>query len=272
MNKHIGKLVLGLTVVATMSLVGSGETSKAVESNTDLATFIVEKDLANVDGVPYVLVNHLEKEKPEIANEVLKVKEAKEAEYKASIKAEEERLNGIRLAELEQARIAEEDEQARLREIEQKFQSEQARLRETEHVKATEERERIDQSTGGVDSPSTYKTNSHSSGKTVAEFTAYYPVGANASSEEIAMQGGGITASGHDLKQSTYQNGYKVIAAPPQYSFGTLLRITVGGQSFVGIVSDRGGAIQGNKFDVAVANKGEALAFGRQQGTIEVLN
>ncbi|URQ01400.1 putative 3D domain-containing protein [Carnobacterium phage cd4] len=254
-----------------MSLVGSGETSKAVESNTDLATFIVEKDLANVDGVPYVLVNHLEKEKPEIANEVLKVKEAKEAEYKASIKAEEERLNGVRLAELEQARIAEEAEQARLREIEQKFQSEQARLRETEHVKATEERERIDQSTGGVDSPSTYKTNSHSS-VTSAEFTAYYPVGAGASSAEIAMQGGGITASGHDLKQSTYQNGYKVIAAPPQYSFGTLLRITVGGQSFVGIVSDRGGAIQGNKFDVAVANKGEALGFGRQQGTIEVLN
>ncbi|QXP45199.1 putative 3D domain-containing protein [Carnobacterium phage cd3] len=248
-----------------MSLVGSGETSKAVESNTDLATFIVEKDLANVDGVPYVLVNHLEKEKPEIANEVLKVKEAKEAEYKASIKAEEERLNGVRLAELEQARIAEEAEQARLSEIEQKFQSEQ--------VKAEEPRRETLQTikqAEPVENP--VQASQPTSSVTSAEFTAYYPVGAGASSAEIAMQGGGITASGHDLKQSIYQNGYKVIAAPPQYSFGTLLRITVGGQSFVGIVSDRGGAIQGNKFDIAVANQGEALAFGRQQGTIEVLN
>lgn len=265
MNKHIGKLVLGLTVVATMSLVGSGETSKAVESNTDLATFIVEKDLANVDGVPYVLVNHLEKEKPEIANEVLKVKEAKEAEYKASIKAEEERLNGVRLAELEQARIAEEAEQARLSEIEQKFQSEQ--------VKAEEPR-RETLKTIKQDAPveNPVQASPPTSSGTSAEFTAYYPVESGASSAEIAMQGGGVTASGHDLKQSIYQNGYKVIAAPPQYSFGTLLCITVGGKSFVGIVSDRGGAIQGNKFDVAVANKGEALAFGRQQGTIEVLN
>lgn len=249
-----------------MSLVGSGETSKAVESNTDLATFIVEKDLANVDGVPYVLVNHLEKEKPEIANEVLKVKEAKESEYKASIKAEEERLNGIRLAELEQARIAEEAEQARLRDIEQsKVKAEQA--------KADEQRRETLQTIKQAEPVENPVQASHpTSSVTSAEFTAYYPVGAGASSAEIAMQGGGITASGHDLKQSIYQNGYKVIAAPPAYSFGTLLRITVGGQSFVGIVSDRGGAIQGNKFDVAVANQGEALAFGRQQGTIEVLN
>lgn len=267
MNKQIRKLLVGTTVVATLAI--GGNIVKAEETKRDLVQFIVENDLANSEGVPYSLVNHLAQDKPAIASKVLEVKDALEAERVARIKAEGERLNGIKLAELERARIAEEArqaEQTRLREIEQsKVKAEQAKADEQTKLESTN-------GTGLRSEQPTSQPSSEGSGAISAEFTAYYPVGAGASSAEIAMQGGGITASGHDLKQSIYQNGYRVIASPPAYSFGTLLRITVGGQSFIGIVSDRGGAIQGNKFDIAVPNQSEALSFGRQQGTIEVLN
>ena len=56
----------------------------------------------------------------------------------------------------------------------------------------------------------------------------------------------GITASGHRIKQ-----GDAFVAAPPRFPFGT--EIAIMGYGVVPVL-DRGGAIQGNCFDVLFAD------------------
>ncbi|EUJ25247.1 SPBc2 prophage-derived protein yorM [Listeria floridensis FSL S10-1187] len=101
---------------------------------------------------------------------------------------------------------------------------------------------------------------SPASGWQSGEFTAYYPA-------NDAMQGGGITAKGDNLYKSIYYQGYRVIAAPPSVPFNSIVEIKVSGQTVEGIVRDRGGAIKGNKFDLAYPDKSSAVNFGRQQGS-----
>ncbi|HHT5958525.1 hypothetical protein DNH64_14355 [Listeria monocytogenes] len=97
------------------------------------------------------------------------------------------------------------------------------------------------------------------------EFTAYYPA-------NNALQGGTVTAKGDNLCDSLYYNGYQIIAAPPEIPFDTVLEIEVDGQVIKGIVRDRGGAIKGNKFDIALANKTNAYDFGRKNGRWRITN
>lgn len=107
-------------------------------------------------------------------------------------------------------------------------------------------------------------TTSATGGWQTGEFTAYYPA-------NDAMQGGGITAKGDNLYQSLYYRGYRIIAAPPSVPFDTVVEIEVAGQTIKGIVRDRGGRIQGNKFDVTYGDKQSAEQFGRQQGKWRVV-
>ncbi|MBC2339384.1 hypothetical protein HBP47_00565 [Listeria welshimeri] len=101
--------------------------------------------------------------------------------------------------------------------------------------------------------------NSAESDWQTGEFTAYYP----ANNE---MQGGTVTAKGDNLCDSLYYNGKQIVAAPPEIPFDTVLEIEVDGQVIKGIVRDRGGAIKGNKFDIAMPNKTNAYEFGRKNG------
>lgn len=71
----------------------------------------------------------------------------------------------------------------------------------------------------------------------------------------------GITASGVKVHKGT-------LACPPQYPFGTKMKIE-GYGTFV--CEDRGGAIKGNKFDIYVKTKKEAFAFGRRNLLAEVV-
>ncbi|EAD9126957.1 hypothetical protein AOC41_07110 [Listeria monocytogenes] len=105
------------------------------------------------------------------------------------------------------------------------------------------------------------KTSENKSGKPwrMGEFTAYYPA-------NNTMQGGTITAKGDDLITSLYYNGYQIVAAPPEIPFDTVLEIEVDGQLIKAIVRDRGGAIKGNKFDIAMADEPTACKFGRKNG------
>ncbi|MBC2267715.1 hypothetical protein HCB38_07805 [Listeria sp. FSL L7-0083] len=91
------------------------------------------------------------------------------------------------------------------------------------------------------------------------EFTAYYPA-------NNALQGGTVTAKGDNLCDSLYYDSYQIVAAPPEIPFDTVLEIEVDGQVIKAIVRDRGGAIKGNKFDVAMSNKTNAYEFGRKSG------
>lgn len=72
----------------------------------------------------------------------------------------------------------------------------------------------------------------------------------------------GITASGSKASAN------HTIAAPSNYSFGTKIEIEGMG---IFTVEDRGGAIKGNKIDVYFNSHNEALAFGRKQLQIRVI-
>ena len=70
----------------------------------------------------------------------------------------------------------------------------------------------------------------------------------------------GITASGKPAKGL-------IIAAPPQYPFGTVMDVPGYGRA---VVEDRGGAIRGNKIDLLFDTHQEALNFGRQKLEVKV--
>lgn len=72
------------------------------------------------------------------------------------------------------------------------------------------------------------------------------------------------TASGTTLH-------YGTIAAPPQYAFGTLIRLPDYDPDMIFRVEDRGGAIKGNHFDIALLSKKEAFAFGRRPLKVEII-
>lgn len=93
--------------------------------------------------------------------------------------------------------------------------------------------------------------------------TAYYQPVANQQNyakgnfeAEVAMNGDDTTANGSKVKLGT-------VAAPPQYPFGTI--IDIGGFG-VGEVTDRGGAIKGNRFDIWVGKGDEGVARATNWG------
>lgn len=77
----------------------------------------------------------------------------------------------------------------------------------------------------------------------------------------------GITASGYNVKNTTTYNGYKIVAAGPQFPIGTKMYIPGFGNA---IVLDRGGAIKGNKLDLLVASNGQAYNWGRKNVTVTI--
>jgi 3D (Asp-Asp-Asp) domain-containing protein len=72
----------------------------------------------------------------------------------------------------------------------------------------------------------------------------------------------GVTASGVEVKEN------ETIACPPQYPFGTKIKINGMGTY---VCEDRGGAIKGNHVDIYMETKKEAFAFGRQNLQAEVV-
>ena len=83
----------------------------------------------------------------------------------------------------------------------------------------------------------------------------------------------GFTATGQDVRSSTYVNGKRVIAVDPNViPLGSTVRVTTGnGEQFEAIAGDTGGAIKGNKIDILVGDKSTARSLGRTSATVEVL-
>ena len=93
----------------------------------------------------------------------------------------------------------------------------------------------------------------------------YYEIEANVSAycpcEKCCEQwADGITASGKPAEG-------KLIAAPRNYPFGTVMDVPGYGRA---AVEDRGGAIEGNKLDLLFPTHQEALEWGRQYVTVKV--
>ncbi|ANU14673.1 cell wall-binding protein [Planococcus halocryophilus Or1] len=77
----------------------------------------------------------------------------------------------------------------------------------------------------------------------------------------------GITATGINLKTNP---GLKVIAVDPSViPLGSKVWVEGYGNAIAG---DTGGAIKGNKIDLFMANRSDALSFGRKQVKVRILN
>lgn len=82
----------------------------------------------------------------------------------------------------------------------------------------------------------------------------------------------GITASGYDVSNTIYYEGYRVLAADKSIPLYTIMRVTLtDGTTFDGIVLDRGSAIGINRLDILVASQSEAMTLGRQAVEIEMI-
>ena len=75
-----------------------------------------------------------------------------------------------------------------------------------------------------------------------------------------------VTAAGYKIRK-----GDKLVAAPKNYKFGTLLLIPGYSKKPVKVL-DRGGAIKGNRLDVYFDSHEEALKWGVRYLKVEVSN
>lgn len=83
----------------------------------------------------------------------------------------------------------------------------------------------------------------------------------------------GKTAMGHDVRNTNYYKGYRVIAVDPKViPLGSIVRVSYGSTSFEAIAWDTGGAIKGYRIDILVSTLREAKKFGRQKIAVEVLS
>ncbi len=85
----------------------------------------------------------------------------------------------------------------------------------------------------------------------------------------------GITATGYDVRNTVYKDGYRVVATDESIiAMDSLLYIESVNNSFepfVAISSDVGGAIKGNRIDVLVENESKAYDFGVRDIKVTVL-
>lgn len=82
----------------------------------------------------------------------------------------------------------------------------------------------------------------------------------------------GVTATGYDVSNTVYKDGYRVVAVDPNViSLGSLVYIESDKMNFVGIADDTGGDIKGNRIDILMENKDKAYDFGRRNVKVTVL-
>lgn len=86
----------------------------------------------------------------------------------------------------------------------------------------------------------------------------------------------GITRGGTNMANGNIHtsDGYRIIASDLSViPLGTIVRVTTGnGETFMAKVDDSGGAIVGNKIDIAVSSPEEAFRLGRTTAKVEIVN
>lgn len=83
----------------------------------------------------------------------------------------------------------------------------------------------------------------------------------------------GITSEGVDVRNTIHHEGRRVIATDPAViASGSLVTISLeNGQRVEAIAADVSGAIKGKRVDLLVGTKEEALSFGRQSATVDII-
>lgn len=171
---------------------------------------------------------------------------AKQAEYKAEHERRVKEAERLAEIEAEKVRLAEIAEKERLAKLEAEREIRRKERAEKQEV-AT-----VSRGQGYIGQAQAY---------TATAYTAY----CNGCS--------GITRTGHNLRNSIYQNGKRVIAVDPnRIPLGSVVQVTLSnGTSFEAIASDTGGAIKGNIIDVSHSTKEEAYRFGRQNVEVRMI-
>lgn len=83
----------------------------------------------------------------------------------------------------------------------------------------------------------------------------------------------GVTATGIDVTGDIYHEGKRVIAVDPtQIPLGSTVRVKAGGETFEAVAEDTGGNVGHGRIDILVESTEEALRFGRQSATVEIIN
>ncbi len=216
-------------------------------------TFVDQADAAQIGiGTEQKIVqNPLELERQAIEEERQKeiARQKKIAEEKRI--AEKKRLEAERLA-AEKAKAEAEAEKARLAKLEAERKAEEAR-------KAAE-RAAAQQAAASSSKKTTATPVSTSPNKKVitVESTAY----SNDVADNKAYGGRVLTATGHDVTDSIYYNGMRIIAVDPAViPLGSKVHIQGVGDA---IALDTGGRIKGHIVDLLVDSKQDAIQWGRR--------
>ena len=83
------------------------------------------------------------------------------------------------------------------------------------------------------------------------------------------------TRNGTDVSNTIYTpDGYRIIAVDMNViPLNSIVRVTYSdGTTFLAMACDTGSAVIGNKIDILYGSVGEALSFGRQSVTVEIVN
>lgn len=152
-----------------------------------------------------------------------------------------------------------------------------------EHVEQTEQAPQTPpQSEEGAANTEETRTNVDSSSASVSS-TDGNPDGSNAN-ESITVEATaytafcdtgciGVTATGIDVSNTIYHEGKRLIATDPNVvPLGSDVILTLqDGTKIEATANDTGGAIKGNRIDLLVATVDDAIQFGRQEVSIEIV-
>ena len=83
----------------------------------------------------------------------------------------------------------------------------------------------------------------------------------------------GITKSGHDVSNTIYVDGFRVVAVDTRLiPLGSLVLVELeDGQKFEALALDTGGRIKGEIIDILVSSTEEAIQLGRQQTKVTII-
>jgi len=202
----------------------------------------------------------------------------KEAEEKSKLEAKiRAREKAEREAKEEQARIeqAQKEEQAR-REQAKKEQAkeEKEEKADQQEVKSSSKslegtKETVSSESKGEAKGKPQNVSKPSNGTYLGTFEATaYAIG-------DGLTPNTYTRDGTDVSNTIYgPDGHRIIATDPNViPTGTVVRVTINGNSFVATARDTGSAINGNIIDILVSSPDEAYSFGRQHGIeVTILN
>lgn len=80
----------------------------------------------------------------------------------------------------------------------------------------------------------------------------------------------GKTATGYNVSNTIYYNGYRIVATDPKIiPLYSIIEIDGFNERFISL--DTGGAIKGNKIDILMKSESEANKFGRKNLNIKVI-